>query len=206
MRDKKGQSIDERLKKMINMPVFDILRIQNPNFAANLIPISGDVSLINAGISESDKNLMENVSVIFHCAATVKFDEPLINAILMNTRGTREIMNFAETLKNLKALVHVSTAYSNAHLRIIEEKINPPIADWQKMIEICEKVDENKIELLTRHSINFMVNTYVFSKNLAEHVTESYSKKIPLVLYRPSIVMPAYDEPFGGYVSLLIFN
>ena len=43
-----------------------------------MIPISGDCGDPGLGIGESDRDLLaENVSVIFHLAATIKFDEPL---------------------------------------------------------------------------------------------------------------------------------
>jgi alcohol-forming fatty acyl-CoA reductase len=38
----------------------------------------------------------------------------------------------------------------------------------------------------------------VFSKNLAEHVSEEYKDKLPVVLFRPSVVTGAYKEPLPG--------
>lgn len=32
-----------------------------------------------------------------------------------------------------------------------------------------------------------MANTYVFTKNLAEHVIQDYSNEVPVVIFRPSI-------------------
>jgi len=43
-----------------------------------VIPIQGDIASPGLGISESDQEMLANdVSVVFHSAATVKFDEPL---------------------------------------------------------------------------------------------------------------------------------
>lgn len=40
--------------------------------------ISGDITLDNLGMSQEDINtLTEDVTVVFHSAATVKFNEPL---------------------------------------------------------------------------------------------------------------------------------
>lgn len=79
--------------------------------------------MLGLGLSDLDKKLMENVSVIFHSAASVRFDDPLKDAILMNTRGTREMLEFAMTLKNLKVFLHVSTTFCNADYQVIEEKV-----------------------------------------------------------------------------------
>ena len=52
-----------------------------------------------------------------------RFDDALRNSILLNTRGTYELLKIAETLKNLICFMHCSTAYSNALNDVIEEKV-----------------------------------------------------------------------------------
>lgn len=43
-----------------------------------MIAIEGDLLEDELGLSEQDKQLLaENVNIIFHSAATVRFDEPL---------------------------------------------------------------------------------------------------------------------------------
>ena len=127
LRPKKGKSIEERLKVLINLPLFEPLKLTNSNALNKLIPIAGDVTELGLGLSASDVNLMENVSIVFHSAASVRFDDPLKTAILMNTRGTREMVKFAENLKNIKVMMHVSTTYCNTHHPVIEEQIYPVI-------------------------------------------------------------------------------
>lgn len=39
---------------------------------------------------------------MFHVAATVRFDDPLKNAIITNTRGTREICQLALEMKKVQ--------------------------------------------------------------------------------------------------------
>lgn len=57
---------------------FDNLRRDNPEAFRKLIGISGDVAESGLNLSEKDeKTVTDNVSVVFHCAATVKFDEEL---------------------------------------------------------------------------------------------------------------------------------
>jgi len=58
--------------------LFDIVRQINPDFHSKLEAIVGDLVLPSLGISQEDeKKLMENVNIVFHSAATVKFDEPI---------------------------------------------------------------------------------------------------------------------------------
>lgn len=88
-----------------------------------MIPVGGDVSLLGLGLSDKDIQMMRDVSVIFHVAASVRFDDPLKDAILMNTRGTREVMRLGKSLRKLCVLMHVSTTYSNPDRYVIEEKV-----------------------------------------------------------------------------------
>ena len=198
MRSKKGKSIEERLKIITDLPLFGPIRKMMPETLQKLVAISGDVLELRLGMSKSDIERIKNVSVVFHSAASVRFDDPLKYAVLMNTRGTREVMELALNFANLKAVVHVSTTYSNPDHKVVEEMLYPPAADWRKTIEICEKLDEDQLNVLTPLYINFMPNTYVFSKNLAEQVVSDYKAKLPVVVFRPSIVISTMMEPFPG--------
>lgn len=201
LRPKKGKSIDERLKAITDLPLFEPLRKVRPYALHKLRPVRGDITELELGLSIDDRDRMNGVSIIFHSAASVRFDDPLKYAVMMNTRGTREVMKFAEGLQHVKAVLHVSTTYSNPERKIVEEEIYPPVADWQKTIEICEKYGDDEVNCLTPIYMDFMVNTYTFSKNLAEHVVKDHKDKVPLVLFRPSIVISSVKEPFPGWVD-----
>ena len=83
--------------------LFDLIRREIPETLRKIIPLTGDCAEIGLGLSEPDRQILEEtVSIVFHAAATVRFDESLKSAVLMNTRGTREIMMIARNMKNLK--------------------------------------------------------------------------------------------------------
>ena len=51
------------------------------------------------GISDQDLNLMiQEVSIVFHSAATVKFDEPLKTSIEYNVLGTRRVIQLCHKM------------------------------------------------------------------------------------------------------------
>ena len=65
--------------------------------------IGGDVSLPDLGLTESDRKLLiDEVNIVFHLAATIRFDEPLKKAVLLNTRGTKLVLELAKQMKNLE--------------------------------------------------------------------------------------------------------
>ncbi|CAK9805522.1 Putative fatty acyl-CoA reductase CG5065 [Anthophora quadrimaculata] len=202
MRPKKGQSIEERLKQTIELPLFDKLREKKSNVFDKLIPIYGDVSVEGLGLSENDRRtIVERVSIIFHNAANVRFHENLRKDIFSNTRSTRDLCNLAKTMKNLVAFVHVSTAFSQSDKPVIEEIVYPPPADWKDTIAMVESLDEETLQTFSRKYLGTMPNTYTFSKRLAEQVVTDYSKDLPCVLFRPTIVISTIEDPVSGWLD-----
>lgn len=85
---------------------------------------------------------------MFHVAASVRFDDPLKKAILLNTRGTREICEMARRIPKLKSFVHVSTAFIEPRNLYVEEKLYPAYGDWRTYINFAEKFDEDLLDSL----------------------------------------------------------
>lgn len=165
-----------------------------------MVAISGDVTEIGLALSDEDKIRMENVSVVFHSAASVRFDDPLHEAVIMNTRGTRELMLFAETLTKLTVLVHVSTTYFNPRQSVVCERTYPANGDWKATIKLAEDFP-NVLDVLTDKYINYEPNTYTFTKGLAEQVAIEFQDRLPIIIFRPSIVISALEEPIPGWID-----
>lgn len=84
------------------LQLFDRLRAEK-KFKHKLIPITGDCTLPGLGInSEEKQTLISNVHIVFHAAATVRFDENLKTAFRINVSATRDILELAKEMKNLK--------------------------------------------------------------------------------------------------------
>jgi fatty acyl-CoA reductase len=76
------------------------------------------------GLQPADKDvLIQRVNIVFHSAATVRFNEPLKVAVNLNTRGTDRMLDLCKRMTNLISIVHVSTAYSNADRVEVKELI-----------------------------------------------------------------------------------
>ncbi|XP_011701210.1 PREDICTED: fatty acyl-CoA reductase 1-like [Wasmannia auropunctata] len=202
MRPKRGLTINERLEKILNLPLFEKLREERPSNFEKLIPISGSASEKELGLSAADKQmLVERVTIIIHIAGEVKFNSSLKQAIFINTRATRDICILAQRMKNLTALVHISTAFAHLNELFVEEKVYPPIADWRKMIEMTELLDEHTLNIFTAKCLGYVPNTYIFAKNLAESIIQDYSSSLPCAIVRPSIVLPSVEEPVPGWID-----
>lgn len=95
-------------------------------------------------------------------------------------------------LPQLKVIVHVSTAYSNCPLSVIDEKFYEPQCDPRQMIELAEKVDRNEFDedtliTLTPKIVRPWPNTYSFTKALCEDMVKDFGEKLPITMVRPSI-------------------
>lgn len=74
LRPKKDKTIDERLDAIKDLPLFRLLKQTNPDQLKKIIPVNGDACLNGMGISNEDLDKMRNVSIIFHSAASVRWD------------------------------------------------------------------------------------------------------------------------------------
>lgn len=145
--------------------------------------------LICSGINAKDRQLLvENVNLVYHMAASVRFDDPLNYSIFVNVRSTREVLKLVKEMKNLLVFIHVSTAYSNCDKLTIEEKMYPSHGDWKEAIKFAEETDQQVIDAMALKYISPHPNTYTYCKSLAEQtVLEMCKGHIPALIARPSI-------------------
>lgn len=79
--------------------------------------IKGDCLKPILGISENDRLTLEKeVNVIFHVAATVRFDESLREAVNINVRSTSDLLDIAKKMTALQV--------NNEIIRCLHFKIN----------------------------------------------------------------------------------
>jgi fatty acyl-CoA reductase len=64
---------------VVDVQLYDVLKEQRgPSFCDNVKAVQGDMLEDRLGLSDEDRQLLEdNVNIVFHSAATVRFDEQL---------------------------------------------------------------------------------------------------------------------------------
>ena len=80
---------------------------------SKLTAIEGDVTLPQFGLSSQNlKTLIDEVSIVFHSAATVRFDEDIKTAIEMNVSGPRYLLQICRQMTQLKVnkLINLNTS------------------------------------------------------------------------------------------------
>lgn len=201
VRQKKNKEFKQRMQEYVEDEVFHKL---NAKQRLKVSGIPGDVAQPGLGISEEHRKLLEDsVNIVFHAAATVRFDEPLPTAVNINVAGTKEIFDLARNMRHLKALVHVSTAFSNCQLDEIREEIYDPPTTHQKLIQLTQSIEGKFLNEITPIILEKRPNTYVYTKAVAEEVVRTQSKGLPVSIFRPAIVVAAHKEPIRGWIDNL---
>ncbi|XP_018570239.1 fatty acyl-CoA reductase wat-like [Anoplophora glabripennis] len=202
VRSKKGKYVQTRLEELFDDVVFARLREQYPNFREKIFPIEGDCELPNLGLSIQDRVLLiTEVNIVIHAAATVRFDESLKKASIINVRAVRDIMRLAQRMPNLKSLVHVSTAFSNCTHSHIKEEVYPPARDYKKLLLVTEALPDDILTRITPLLLENYPNTYSFTKQVGEDVVRQEGAGLPAGIHRPSIVQSTYKEPVRGWTN-----
>lgn len=205
IRPQNGKDSKERLTKLLESPIFDRIRSECPARLSKIIPISGNLMESEMALSPGDVNrLCDNVAFIFHCAATIKFDEKLKVSIEMNVLGTQRLIALAHKMRCLAAFVHASTAYANCDRHRIIESVYPPPVDPHQLIQALSWMSDSMVEAISPIIVGKRPNTYTLTKALTEHlIVEECGDRIPVTIVRPSIIGATCAEPLVGWVDNL---
>ncbi|CAA7061091.1 unnamed protein product [Microthlaspi erraticum] len=230
--DKK--SAEQRLQsEVFEKDLFRVLRKnvgdQNLNalISEKVVPVTGDVSLNNMGVSDSDllQDMMQEIDIVLHSAATTRFDERYDVALRINTFGALNVLNFAKKCVKPQLLLHVSTAYVcgersglihekpfamgetlngkakldiNTEMQLVEHKLK------QLVEQGCSK-EETKQAMrdlgMKRAKLYGWPNSYVFTKSMGEMLLGHYRENLPIVIIRPTIITSTFSDPFPGWIE-----
>ncbi|XP_076120002.1 fatty acyl-CoA reductase 1 isoform X1 [Alosa pseudoharengus] len=202
VRSKAGQAPHERIADMVNCKLFDRLRDEQPDFAEKIVAVNSDLTLPELDLRKEDQEtLAANVNIVFHCAATIRFNEPLKDAVQLNVLATQKMVALAHRMKQLEVFIHVSTAYANCDRKLIEEVVYPPPVDYKKLVDTLEWMDDKLVGVMTPKLIGDRPNTYTYTKALAEYLVQQECGNLNVAIIRPSIVGASWMEPFPGWID-----
>ncbi|PSN50044.1 putative fatty acyl-CoA reductase [Blattella germanica] len=151
--------------------------------------IAGDLTEPGLGIGAEDlrRLLSSQVSVAFHIAASVKFDDPLRKALETNFFSALAL-----------ALVIVSTAFAFFPRKEVGEEVYSVPVNLKGVQDIAS-LDLQHLEKIRKEG--HWVNTYTFSKALLENAVQQNNTLLRIAIVRPSIVLNAWKEPLPGWIN-----
>ncbi|XP_068621818.1 putative fatty acyl-CoA reductase CG8306 [Battus philenor] len=201
MRPKKGKDISERIEEFPSNPVFEkLLEKETKDIFKKLVPVSGDVAQEELGLNQADREtLVDNVNIVVHSAATLDFEDNLRPTVKINVLGTRRVMQLCKEIKNLKVMIHVSSAYVNSYLTEVYEKVYDTPGDVEKVISLVETLNDNELNEIEPKVLKDHLNTYTFTKHLAEHEVKNCANIFPCTIVRPTMIIASWKEPIPGW-------
>lgn len=201
VRNQHGLEADERLDAMLSTEMFQRVRQEAPEALGRVKAVAGDISLPGLGLSDTDKQtLIEEVSVVFHLAATIRPDETFKQAVQLKVLGTRRTMDLCKQMRNLCALVHVSTAYSNWGQKEVHEMVYHTPVEAHKVIEATQYDNEEATEPAKKLLIG-QPNNYILTNAVIESLLLDERGQLPLAIVRPSIITASWKDPFPGWTD-----
>jgi|Transcript_15899 thioester reductase-like protein len=132
VRGKKNKTVRERFEKeILSAEIFTPLFAKDPNLLETLrrkvVPVAGDLVIDKLGLSQADRAMVTaETDVVINCAASVNFDDPLLDALEINYFGCLRMLELAKECVNILTFTHVSTAYVNSYQpnkSRVEEKV-----------------------------------------------------------------------------------
>jgi thioester reductase-like protein len=126
--------------------------------------IEGDISEAGLGLKTADLDVVRRrVTRVFHLAAVYDLAVPQDLAMRVNVGGTRNVLEVARSIANLRQFHHVSTCY------------------------VAGKREGTILETELRHDAGYR-NFYEESKYLAEMEVDSAKQDLPVTIHRPAVV------------------
>jgi thioester reductase-like protein len=151
-------------------------------YEGRIVPVAGDIQRPGLGLDRRRRDaLAERVSDVIHSAASVSFSLPLAQSRDINVTGTARMLEFGELCRRRGGLNHfsyVSTAYvAGTH---------------------GGRFDEDQLDV----GQDFR-NPYEQSKFEAERLVRGHGDRLPIQVFRPSIVVGEHETGWTASFNVL---
>lgn len=213
MRGRRGVGPQERARQLLGSRLFHAVR-DSKALVSKVHAVQGDIQAPGLGLSEDDRQrLVSSVNFIVHCAADIRLEPPIQETLQANFEGTRSVLELAASCRQLRSLVHVSTAFVNSNRpkgSVVEERLYPLAFGDQPADAECVAAELMALppDTADMRANVFMrrwgfPNTYTLGKHLTEHLVAKYQARLglPAAIVRPSLVSAVAGAPYPGYAG-----
>lgn len=202
LRPKRGKSVAEREVEFRNLELFQFL--PSCDSVNKIFALQGDILQPNLGISEEFiSKLNQEVDIVFHSAASIKFNEALKVSSRIHVSGTNNVIELASNFSKLQVFVHVSSlgawVNQNTLVESIPESPYEPLEFDQAFSKLTDE-QAKKIEPNYIGKYPKFMNSYTLTKSLAEVLVERNKHRLGKVaIVRPPFLMSSSCEPKVGW-------
>lgn len=131
--------------------MFKRIQDEKPEVLAKIIPVYGDITQVNLGLSEEHlAKVIAESQIVFHLAASLKMEATMKQNIEMNLLGTKYAIDICKLMPNLVLMVHSSTAFCTCdETALMYERVYDWKHDPQNLLRCAEWMDEETMKLMT---------------------------------------------------------
>ncbi|GMS80883.1 hypothetical protein PENTCL1PPCAC_3059, partial [Pristionchus entomophagus] len=191
IRPLKGSSGVSRWQDIESTVFFNVIRRKFPERLRKVVVIEGDITEDDFGISSVNLDrVLSETSVVFHCAATVKFNDSLKNSSELNVKGVTRMIALCHRMPKLTDVNKLLTVCWLSHF----------IAGTLTLLQVLEILDDSQIDLISGDIAKSHMNTYCFTKYLGEIVFRD-AAGLPTVVFRPSIISSVWQDGIPGWAD-----
>ncbi|KAL6575755.1 hypothetical protein OROHE_000736 [Orobanche hederae] len=199
IRGSTARPVEQRLREeIIDSELFRVLKDNGGEniLMSKVIPISGDVSHENLGITNSEliDEICGEIDFIINSAATTRFDE----SAFVHHSGSKLLLEESFFMdKTLKAAKAPSLDIEAEKMLVEEIKTR---LQAQKMTDKELTFTLRKLGI-ERANFYGWPNTYSFTKAMGEMNLEKFKGKVNVVIIRPTIISTTFRDPFPGWAE-----
>jgi fatty acyl-CoA reductase len=207
IRSKNGSSFEERKEKFARTQIFkhlpDVKTFQKVQI------ICGELDTPALGLRSEDLlELSSNVSVVFHCAASIRLTQNLKEATGSNLYGTANILDVVRNFSQIRSFIYISSIANWFHKTCLEEKMYeeevPFFADARQFIQTVQEMSEQDANAFSAQHVGDWPkypNNYVFTKTLTEVMLSREECKFNIGIFRSPLIFSCLKEPEAGWVD-----
>ncbi|CAG2101245.1 unnamed protein product [Medioppia subpectinata] len=203
VRPKRGKTAKERAEEYISDPIFELNGLRESGKCDKIVAIAGDTVAPGLGISPADRDeIIANVHIMIHLAASVHLNPPLRDAVQHNLRPIVPLIELCHQMKRLQCLVYSSTTAILNGSDFADEKVHKNlVVSPEYMLKMCDSVSNEVLDKFRKFFFREFNNTYCISKALAEQLLQQESNRLNIVIVRPSAILCAYEDPTPGWLQ-----
>ncbi|XP_050455047.1 fatty acyl-CoA reductase wat-like [Cataglyphis hispanica] len=202
VRRKSGKGPQARVQQLVELPFYERLKKEQPDFLQKLRVIESDLNMTNLGLSPQDRARLLDTNVIFHGTAIIRSNQNLRTMANVHVQSTKQMLLLAKEMPDLKAFVYLSTVFAHSPIQSIEERHYPPPMETDQLLSLLNTLNDNKLEAIAPALIGNWPSIFTFTKAIAENtVLQCSGNTIPACIVRASVVTSTWKEPIVGWAD-----
>ncbi|MGO4889786.1 SDR family oxidoreductase [Anaerobacillus sp. MEB173] len=187
IREKRGQSVEERLHDIIDNQYHHQITI-----------ITGDVTKENLGLKQKDIDALKGaINTVIHSAGLVRFDQELKDELFkVNYYGTKNLISFAKQIC-VTTFYYISTAYTIGKNRLATEELQPAGTQFHNPYEESKALAEYEVA----NAQDEQFKTAIFRPSIIVGDSETGEADTSFTLYGYMRGVQLFQRKFGKKVA-----